>query len=341
MKPLSSESAATLQRLTLLWALSESGLGGVFHALRSPFTGLVVGGLALLLIRLLAEAAGGDRRQILKATAIVLLVKFSVSPHSPVNAYLAVAFQGALGALLLGRPGFGRPALLAFTFIACAQMALQKLVVTTLLYGFSLWEAIDRVALEAARHLPELGLSPGFHASLLLVGIYAGIHLLAGLVLGLFAWRLPDRLRSVEPAECLREGGDEAAAGPPRRRPFLRRLAASLPILVFLGLVWWLLPEGGSGAALRVLLRALIMIGLWYVLVSPLLLGLLRRLLRGRASRYAGEIDFVLEQLPGLRRAAGRLWSAGNGRSAPRRFLRTGAGLMAWALAGTGEAGRG
>ncbi len=43
-----------VQRLTALWAFSESGLGGILHALQMPFTGLLVGGMAILLISLIA-----------------------------------------------------------------------------------------------------------------------------------------------------------------------------------------------------------------------------------------------------------------------------------------------
>ncbi|NJO01983.1 MAG: hypothetical protein HC880_10065 [Bacteroidia bacterium] len=39
-----------IERLTALWALNEAGLGGLMHAVRTPFTGVVVGGLAIMLI---------------------------------------------------------------------------------------------------------------------------------------------------------------------------------------------------------------------------------------------------------------------------------------------------
>ena len=46
-----------ISRLTALWALSEAGLGGILHALQSPFTGLFVGGFAIILISLIAYFA--------------------------------------------------------------------------------------------------------------------------------------------------------------------------------------------------------------------------------------------------------------------------------------------
>ena len=41
------ERTIAIQRLTALWALNECGLGGILHAVKSPFTGLVLGSIAM------------------------------------------------------------------------------------------------------------------------------------------------------------------------------------------------------------------------------------------------------------------------------------------------------
>ncbi len=89
-----------ITRLTALWAFNESGLGGLMFALKIPLTGFFVGGFAVLLIGLIAWYAQRDYRQVLKATVLVLIIKATVSPHAPLPAYLAVAFQGVAGALI-------------------------------------------------------------------------------------------------------------------------------------------------------------------------------------------------------------------------------------------------
>jgi len=38
-----------------LWALSESGLGGMMFALKIPFTGFFVGGFAVVMLGLIAH----------------------------------------------------------------------------------------------------------------------------------------------------------------------------------------------------------------------------------------------------------------------------------------------
>ena len=91
-----------VERLTALWALNEAGLGGLIHALRVPFTGIVVGSTAVVLIALIAFFAERKAKAILKATVIVLLIKAAASPHTPLPAYASVTFQGLAGALLFG-----------------------------------------------------------------------------------------------------------------------------------------------------------------------------------------------------------------------------------------------
>src|SRR5690606_19472551 len=82
-----------IEKLTALWALNECGLGGFMHVLNSPFTGVIVGGISILLISLIAFYAENKWQSILKALLIVLIIKMGVSPYSPFAAYIAVSFQ--------------------------------------------------------------------------------------------------------------------------------------------------------------------------------------------------------------------------------------------------------
>ena len=60
-----------IDRLTALWALNESGLGGFLHVFNAPLTGLIVGGIAILLISLIAYYAENKWQAVLKALIIV------------------------------------------------------------------------------------------------------------------------------------------------------------------------------------------------------------------------------------------------------------------------------
>ena len=132
-----------IERLTALWALNECGLGGFMHAFSSPFTGIIVGGISILLISLIALHTKNVGPTIFKALSIVLLVKLSVSPHSPITAYVAVSFQAFFGVFLYGLFSVNHITIVLLGAITFLESALQKLLTLTLIYGQSLWDAIN------------------------------------------------------------------------------------------------------------------------------------------------------------------------------------------------------
>jgi hypothetical protein len=132
-----------IDKLTALWALNESGLGGFLHVFNSPFTGLIVGGVSILLISLIAYYAENKVESILKALVIVLVIKMAVSPYSPFGAYVAVSFQGLFGALLFSKFSWKGATLMILGIVTFLESALQKLLILTIVYGTGLWEAIN------------------------------------------------------------------------------------------------------------------------------------------------------------------------------------------------------
>ena len=129
-----------VDRIITAWALSEAALGGILHALRLPFTGLFVGGMAVVFIILLARF-DSRRYGILRATLLVMIVKLLVSPHAPINAYLAIAFQGLTGTLLFRFIKNIRVASLLLGILCLLQSSLQKLLIITLVFGMNFWKA--------------------------------------------------------------------------------------------------------------------------------------------------------------------------------------------------------
>jgi len=310
--PIRLDRARAVERLTALWALNEAGLGGLIHALRVPFTGIVVGSTAVVLIALIAFFAERRSRAILKATVVVLLVKAAASPHTPLPAYASVAFQGLAGAALFGLLPSIRAGALVLGLLALWQGAVQKLVVMTILYGRSLWESVDAVGRWL---LEKLGAEAGGASPTgWFLFFYLGYYTVAGLITGGLAGSIPARIaRALE--HPLPELPEEAEGVPPvpagvrkrwwRRTPFKAGvvLAALLAVLV------WSQP-GGEGwvRGLRVFARAGAVLAVWMVAVRPLGLALFRRFRRREESVYGRDVARAIEQLPGLRRAAGAAW---------------------------------
>ena len=141
---LSAEQRITaVQRLTALWAFCESGLGGLLHALQIPFTGLVVGGLAVIIITFIAKISGHKYLQVLQSLLVVLVVKAMVSPYTPFPAYIAVSFQALVGFLLFNLFQVNLLSIFLLSTIAMLESAIQKLLILTLFFGRSFWKATD------------------------------------------------------------------------------------------------------------------------------------------------------------------------------------------------------
>ena len=318
-------------RLTALWALAEVGLGGALHALRLPVTGLVVGSAAIILLAMLAEAArrAGQpiRRTLLGATVVVLGVKLAASPHSPVGAYVAVAFQGGLAALLL--PSLGRtvgPFVLGV--VALAESAVQRVLILTLLFGQTFWVAVDSFVTQVLGRIEALGLEPDemIGASVWLVGIYIGIHLVAGAVAGLMAARLPRRVfalarrpeaKALAHAARVETHAQRARAAvnvnvPWYARRVVRRFAVAVALILLYAATGNAGAQGWVAAGLA-FVRAAVLVAVWALVVAPLAMRGVRYMAqRGSASRT----EWAVEQLPELatlsrvawRKTAGAGW---------------------------------
>ncbi len=115
-----------IPKTTALWAFSESGLGGIFHALKVPFSGIALGGISVMLVTLLEVNSSKKWKTIFKAMLLVLMLKAMISPHSPVMAYVAVSFQGILGAAIYQAFGVSRLSAMAYGSLAFLESDFQK-----------------------------------------------------------------------------------------------------------------------------------------------------------------------------------------------------------------------
>ena len=300
-----------VEQLTALWALNEAGLGGLIHALRVPFTGIVVGSTAVVLIALIAFFAERKAKAIFKATVIVLLVKAAASPHTPLPAYVAVSFQGLAGALLFGLLPSVRLGALVLGLLALWQGAAQKLLVMTILYGKSLWEAVDAVGRWI---LEKMGGGPGeVSPTAWFLFCYLGYYTVAGLITGWLAGAIPGEIARVLanplPAEPAPEAAMPALGGGRKRWWQRTPFKAGVVLLVLLATSMWLQPgPEGWAKGLRVFVRALTVLAVWIWILRPLGRALFRRFRRREQAVYGAEVSRTLAQFPALRQAAGVAW---------------------------------
>lgn len=305
-----SDSKLAIQRLTALWALNESGLGGLLHLFNTPFTGLFVGALAILIISLIGYFSGRDaHKNILKAMFIVMIVKVAVSPHSQFTAYIAVTFQAFLGILLFKLTFLGAVRWYIFGVIGLVESALQKLLTLTLLYGNSLWESLDSVGQWLAQ---KGGYLLPVQSSKLLIILYLIIYIIGGFILGFVINNviafIQDKWRSKEYVLSLNESHklSPAVAGKKKKRPFA--LFVGVAIIIF-GIFTFISPElSGFNRAIYMIIRAMIIIAVWYLLLAPVLLKLTHRYLLQKKGRLSHEVEQVFDLLPYMRYIVRASW---------------------------------
>lgn len=321
------DSQVAVERLTALWALNEAGLGGLIHALRVPFTGIVVGSTAVILISLIAFFAQQRGAAILKAMVVVLLIKAAASPHSPLPAYGAVAFQGLVASVLFGLLPSIRLGALLLGLLALWQGAVQKLLVMTLLYGSSLWESVDAVG---GWMLERIGSGPGgVSPTAWFLMMYLGYYTLGGLLTGWLAGSIPYEIESAmkqaSPLPPRSGGGPALLPNRPSRKRWWRRapFRAGVFLALLLGVLMLLHPgQAGWLRGLRVLVRAMLVLAIWLAVVRPIGLALFRRFRRREQGVYGAEVSRALEQFPAMRQAAAEAWRRSADAGGFRRWKR-------------------
>ena len=306
-------SPEAVLRLTALWAVVESGLGGVLHAFKLPLTGLMVGGMAVVLITLIAHFAK-DPRAILRATLTVLIVKALVSPHSPIGAYVAVSFQGLMGFAIysLSRPGYLSS--IPFAVTAMLESALQKLLMLVLFFGQPLVEAVDGWGAWVVQRYFTNWADASWSLTWTLVALYVGVYALGGMFIGWFAAGAPAAIESARRDFAHAQGSPQldsaGGASPPiqsRRGRKSRRLAVLVAISLALGLsVYFSAQDDDSRliSASLYMVRTLSIVALWYVVVAPWLAQIFRGWLLARRGRVSDQLDAVLALVPRIRSLA-------------------------------------
>ena len=308
------DERTALIRLTALWALNEAGLGGLMHLFQSPFTGIFVGGGAVLLISLIGYISERPMVAIPKALLLVLIIKAMISPHSPLTAYVAVAFQGLLGAFLFSVIPSFRVAALLLAVLALLESAFQKLLVMTLLFGMPLWKSLDAFIDSVLQKFGMLSDGASVAGSQWVVGGYLGLYFAGGIFIGWLAGRLPAEVsaaagRLLAPADPGTEPSGEPTGRPRKafwKRPFFFWITGALLLLSGI----YIFSPGARQALepLWLFVRVTGLIAIWYFVVGPFLMRMVQRFLKKKAAEYHEEVTAALDLLPVFRQLSRAAW---------------------------------
>ncbi len=297
--------------LTALWVVCEAFLGGIIHGLKLPVSGLLVGSSAVICIGLIAWYHP-TRSAVLKATLLVCIFKMMLSPQSPPMAYVAVAFQGITGALLL--PGKNHFAVrhTVFCLLALVESALQRIIILSFIYGKNLWKVADETVSKL------FGLKQNAPVSLWLALVYLGIHIAAGILAARFTlmairkgniWKKQYSAWTATNTPMNTPGSDRPELSVSRKRKFNRGI---LLMFLLLGVLYLLSSQTNSrqaGLIAGILFRATALLALWYFILGPLFTKLINRWLSRKSSAYAGDIASINRAIPDLTATLRNCWS--------------------------------
>lgn len=287
-------------RLIALWVICEAFAGGIMHGLKLPFTGLIVSSLAITCIILIAYHTKSGTA-ILKATVIVAIFKLMLSPHSPPTAYIAVFFQGLLGLLLLNKPRFFKIGAVILAVTALIESALQRLLVLLVVYGNNLWDAVNLFIQKITNEKNPT------NYSLFIAVIYILLHAIAGIFVGIYAVRLARSTVRSEPAQqdyIFTTTDPESTTITPKKNKGKKLkwiFVIIWLILISLYIQSWLQPSQAvlpKNIVVNMLIRSSFILLTWYLMIGPMMLLLLRTILRSQKMKYHNEINEVMILVP-------------------------------------------
>ena len=297
-----------IDKLTALWALNESGLGGFLHVFNTPFTGLIVGGIAILLISLIAYYAENKWQAILKALLIVLIIKMAVSPYSPFGAYVAVSFQALFGALLFINFSWKGLTLMILGMVTFLESALQKLLILTIVYGTGLWEAINIYGASVQKKLDFVSETS---ATSLLVTIYLLVYGICGILVGLFIKSMIKIIANKNEGDFYLLPDEIDSEKWTSKTSFKFKVIwvwlVTVAIIVF-AFAFFGGDLLGWKKGVYIMFRSFFILLLWYLVIGPFLLKVVQKHLSKKKSQYKEDITNAMELFPYLRQIILYTW---------------------------------
>ena len=272
------------------------------HAAKLPFTGLIVSSLAVTCIILIAYYVPG-RSAILKATIIVAIFKLMLSPHSPPTAYIAVLFQGFLGQLLFSNKRYFNIGCIVLAVLALVESAIQRILVLVIVYGNDLWKAINLFIQKLTNEKDPT------NYSFIIAVSYILLHAVIGVFVGIYAAKLAkgsSHWKNMYPDLIINK--NELKTEIVTKKNNNKKIKIVF-ILIWLALIVFYIQSYldpthaflPSGIVVNIILRSVLILLSWFLIISPLLMILIKKILLSQKIQNKQEINEVMLLLPQTR----------------------------------------
>ncbi len=307
----------SIQKITALWSFSEAAFGGLLHALKIPFRGIFISSAAVVFISLIAFYSK-QSKTILKSTMIVLLIKALVSPYTPLTAYFAVSLQGILGYIIFSSKRFFKISAMLLGIFSLTFSGAQKIIFLTILFGNTLWKSINVFIGEINQLFFSSQITNDINFGYLLISIYLLIHLIAGILIGIYAGKLPDKINSglkndkyLTPNDFYSDifKSDQKK----RKKWYQRPTGVMLFLLSFVLLIISYISPSEIGIEkneiILMLLRSVILTIIWFLIISPIINRLFQKFVLSRNTVYTNEMNQIINHFPQFRKTLSFCWN--------------------------------
>ena len=287
----------------------------MLHAFRIPLTGLFVGGSAVIFISLIAYYSN-NKTSIIKATLLVLIIKFIVSPYTPLLAYFSVFAEGILGLFFFNILNLKKTAPILLGFFALLFSSFQKIFVYTILFGMTFWESIDAFINFVFKQL-SITSKLDISFSYIIISIYISVHILGGVLAGIIANRIPNWVdnfsHKIDFTKIIAtdEGNKEKKK---RKRKFWYQKTSGI-VFILIALVLIILSYTttafDSNLPVKIIImfvRSIVITAIWFFLFAPYVMKIIQRILSKKKSDYTNEVENIVNLLPEMKAAVKYSW---------------------------------
>lgn len=318
---LSSDSFSALSKVnkaTAIWAFSESTLGGLLHALKFPFRGMIISSSAIILIGVIAKYLE-KRGQIIKSTIQVILIKAAISPHSPKISYLSLLLQGLFGEVFLYPKKFRLALSICFGITVSLFNGFQKIFVLTIIYGNTLWKTINDFFNYIVNDWLFFNLNISINFSFWIISLYVLIHLIIGITAGVLSYTIPIKLEEkLKNTSLTQINIDKTRTQQETFKRKKKKKAKLTTILIFsfsiiLIVLSYFSPSlkgFKTSPILIMLIRSVIIFILWFYFISPYINKIFKKYISKKQNKYSYEINSFISHFSELKIIAKVIWDS-------------------------------
>jgi hypothetical protein len=292
-------------RLTAFWALCECGLGGFLHLFKIPFTGLIIGGLAIICIACIFLFSH-NKKQVFQSLLVVLCIKLSISPFIPPTAYLSVCFQAGLSYIVYYFLRVNVASFFIVALLSMLQSAIQKLIVLTLFFGNELWYAVDVFCKYV---VSQLGFSTYF-GSQTLIAIYLSIYIVGAIFISFVFGKIIYHLNSPKLRIIIL---DEVWEQQKEKRKNSHKQFIKLFLILFFTVIVLSLFNKSSLTIVNgiyLIARTVLIVFIWFYILTPLFGLILKKGTTSLSVSFNNKIIEAIQVFPETKQLLQQVWNS-------------------------------